>query len=117
MSSLCRLEEPHAPHRRTGPIAACTFSDSTAALERAILNKPTTGETALYDAIALGLAQLQAASHDKKVLIVVSDGGDNASRQKLCGVRDRGRHDSFDYHADERDQTEFRGCDAGPFDG
>ena len=63
--------------------AGIPFSDSTAELERAILNKPTMGQTALYDAIALGLAQLQAATRDKKVLIVVSDGGDNTSGHKL----------------------------------
>lgn len=66
--------------------AAIRFTDSTAELERAITNKPTGGQTALYDALALGLAQLQAASRDKKVLIVVSDGGDNASRQNLDQV-------------------------------
>lgn len=59
------------------------FTDSTVELERAILNKQTRGQTALYDAIVLGLAKLQTASRDKKVLIVVSDGGDNASRQNL----------------------------------
>jgi VWFA-related protein len=34
----------------------------------------------------MGLDQLQSASRDKKVLVVVSDGGDNASRRKLDHV-------------------------------
>jgi Ca-activated chloride channel family protein len=59
------------------------FSDSTDELQRAIATKVTQGQTALYDAIAMGLAQLQAASRDKKVLIAVSDGGDDASQLKL----------------------------------
>ncbi len=42
--------------------------------------------TALYDAIEDGLAHLKKASRQKKVLIVVSDGGDNASRHKLPEV-------------------------------
>jgi Ca-activated chloride channel family protein len=62
------------------------FTDSTAELERAIMAIPVRGQTALYDAIAMGLEQLQAASLEKKVLIVVSDGGDNASRLKLNDV-------------------------------
>lgn len=62
------------------------FTDSTDELEYAIAHRPTKGMTALYDAIALGLAQLQTARRDKKVLIVVSDGGDNASRQNLDQV-------------------------------
>jgi len=44
--------------------------------------------TALYAAIAKALEQLQAGSRDKKVLIVVSDGGDNASGQSLAEVMD-----------------------------
>jgi VWFA-related protein len=66
--------------------ATVRFTDSTAELEHAIANRPTTGMTALYDAIALGLAQIQTASQDKKVLMVVTDGGDNASRQNLDQV-------------------------------
>jgi VWFA-related protein len=44
------------------------------------------GQTALYDAIAKALEVLQAGSRDKKVLIVVSDGGDNASAYTLAQV-------------------------------
>lgn len=62
------------------------FTDSSAELERAIGDESARGQTALYDAIAKSLEQLQAASLDKKVLIVVSDGGDNASRRKLDEV-------------------------------
>jgi VWFA-related protein len=65
---------------------AIRFTDSTAILERAIADDSTTGQTALYDAVAMGLEHLQASSRDKKVLIVVSDGGDNASRRKLDQV-------------------------------
>jgi VWFA-related protein len=42
--------------------------------------------TALYDAIARGIEQLQQGKWDKKVLIVVSDGGDNASKRNLAQV-------------------------------
>jgi VWFA-related protein len=62
------------------------FTDSTAELQKAIADESARGQTALYDAIAMGLEQLQAATRDKKVLIVVSDGGDNASRRKLDEV-------------------------------
>jgi VWFA-related protein len=62
------------------------FTDSTADLERAIMALPTRGQTALYDAIARALEQLQTGSREKKVLIVVSDGGDNASKLGLDQV-------------------------------
>jgi len=40
----------------------------------------TQGRTALYDALASGLDYLARGTRERKVLIVVSDGGDNASR-------------------------------------
>ncbi len=39
----------------------------------------TRGRTALYDAIADGIEYLSAGKYERKVLVVVSDGGDNAS--------------------------------------
>lgn len=39
------------------------------------------GKTAFYDAIIAGLARLSSGTHTRQVLVVVSDGGDNASRQ------------------------------------
>ena len=38
------------------------------------------GMTAIYDGIMSGLNRLQLAKHTRQVLIVVSDGGDNASK-------------------------------------
>jgi VWFA-related protein len=62
------------------------FTDDTIELERAIMTELARGQTALYDAIAMGLERLRAANRDKKALIVISDGGDNASRLKVDQV-------------------------------
>jgi Ca-activated chloride channel family protein len=62
------------------------FTDSTTELEKAITSSRGGGETALYDAIARALEELQAGSRERKVLIVVSDGGDNASVHSLDQV-------------------------------
>jgi Ca-activated chloride channel family protein len=62
------------------------FTHNVDELQDAIMSAPTGGQTALYDAIAQALAHLQTGSRDKKVLIVVSDGGDNASRRSLDDV-------------------------------
>jgi Mg-chelatase subunit ChlD len=58
----------------------------TARLEAALTHMPAAGMTALYDAVVTGLRQLSAGSHDKKVLLIVSDGGDNASVHGLAQV-------------------------------
>jgi len=41
------------------------------------------GMTAIYDGIMSGLSRLERAKHTRQVLIVVSDGGDNASKATL----------------------------------
>jgi Ca-activated chloride channel family protein len=62
------------------------FSDRVGTLGAAIWGAPAIGTTALYDAIVEGLKRLQQGSSDKKVLIVISDGGDNASKATLDRV-------------------------------
>ena len=69
-----------------GPTGAREFTDNPLELEAAIAGVPADGQTALYDAIVAGLKQLDAGHRDKKVLVVVSDGGDNASTQTRSGV-------------------------------
>lgn len=74
------------------------FSASDAELEKALNGVPASGATALYDAIEAGLVHLSKATLDKKVLIVISDGGDNASRHKLSQVLESaGRSDAIIY--------------------
>src|SRR6202158_1299205 len=55
-------------------------------LEKALSRNKADGLTALYDAVAVALEQLKKGKWDKKVLILISDGGDNASRHKLDEV-------------------------------
>ena len=62
------------------------FTGSSAALQSAISEAQAEGRTALYDGIAKALDQLKLGNLDKKALIVVSDGGDNASRHTLPQV-------------------------------
>lgn len=62
------------------------FTNDADALERAIVATPVTGQTALYDAVGKALDQLRGAARDKRVLIVISDGADNASSLTLNQV-------------------------------
>jgi Ca-activated chloride channel homolog len=65
---------------------AMPFSNSAGQLTVAIGSAPAEGMTALYDAIVRGLDVLRKGERDKKVLVVISDGGDNASQANLDGV-------------------------------
>jgi Ca-activated chloride channel family protein len=62
------------------------FTDQVAQLEVALSKIAANGETALYDAVAIALEHLKKGTRDKKVLIVISDGGDNASKHKLTEI-------------------------------
>jgi Ca-activated chloride channel family protein len=55
-------------------------------LAQAISNTPAAGQTALYDAVVTAQERLKASPREKKVLIVISDGGDNASAHSLAEV-------------------------------
>jgi VWFA-related protein len=65
-------------------------SDVTSLQESMSALKPE-GQTSLYDAIMRGLDRLDEGSRARKVLIVLSDGGDNASRATLDQVIARAR--------------------------
>jgi Ca-activated chloride channel homolog len=54
-------------------------SANSGQLERALPATTGSGKTALYDALELGIKHVQELKQDKKALILISDGGDNAS--------------------------------------
>jgi Ca-activated chloride channel family protein len=62
------------------------FTSDPQILERAVSAVSARGQTALYDAVAEGLKHLELGKREKKALIIVSDGGDNASRHKYSEV-------------------------------
>jgi hypothetical protein len=49
----------------------------------ALDSRETRGKTALYDAVYLSAEHLENSRNDKKALLVISDGEDNASRYEL----------------------------------
>jgi Ca-activated chloride channel homolog len=62
------------------------FSGDRAELRRALDRSGARGRTALFDALRAALGQLAAGQRQKKVLIVISDGGDNASTTRFEDV-------------------------------
>jgi Ca-activated chloride channel homolog len=68
------------------------FTDNIGQLQVALSRGVPSGETALNDAITVALAHLKDGSRDKKVLVVISDGGDNASKSTGSAVRTAATH-------------------------
>jgi Ca-activated chloride channel family protein len=56
------------------------FTSSVEDIQGKLVTTIPKGRTALLDAIYLGLNQMRHAHHQKKALLIISDGGDNHSR-------------------------------------
>ena len=72
-----------------------SFGDIHAALGAA---KPK-GNTALADAIYMGLAKLRHAKYSRKALLIISDGGDNNSRHSLRQIKNLARESDVEIYA------------------
>jgi Ca-activated chloride channel homolog len=75
-------------HVRRGLPNGTMFSDNSEVLRKALWNSPAEGMTSLYDGILDALNQLEAGTQDKKSLVIVTDGGDNASAHNFKDVLD-----------------------------
>jgi VWFA-related protein len=58
-------------------------------LEARIARVDSIGGTALYDAVEAGTEAVRAGTHDRRVLVVISDGRDNASQESFAGALTR----------------------------
>jgi Ca-activated chloride channel family protein len=64
------------------------FTGMITELETAISGFDLGGTTALYDAILLAQSQFKRAAYGRKILLVITDGGDNSSKASLAEVLD-----------------------------
>ena len=62
------------------------FTNDLEQIHSALVRNAPAGMTALYDALAAGIEHLKSGTRNRKALVVLSDGGDNASRQSLDDV-------------------------------
>lgn len=62
------------------------ISDGMTVLRRLDLAEPR-GQTALYDAAYLGVEKVKEGRHDKRALLIISDGQDNASKYSYGELR------------------------------
>jgi Ca-activated chloride channel family protein len=62
------------------PESVCPFTTDPKDIENILPSVQAEGWTSLFDAIYLGVNQMKHANHARKVLLILSDGGDNNSR-------------------------------------
>ena len=71
--------------------ASVSFTSDERALERAVAGTTARGETALYEAVIDALQHLKLSNLKRQALIVVTDGGDNASNHTFQQMMDLAR--------------------------
>jgi VWFA-related protein len=74
---------------RTGLPSTIDFTTNRLQLRASLQRFTPGGKTAFYDAVIAGLDHLEKAGYQKRVLVVLSDGGDNASRHTEREMLDR----------------------------
>jgi VWFA-related protein len=90
--------------------ANIAFTDRQDQLRSALTRIHAAGQTSLYDGMAAALDHLRQGDRDKKVLILISDGGDNASRHTLAQVIEMAKNSAAIIYAigifDEQDEDQ-----------
>jgi VWFA-related protein len=87
------------------------LANDRTALESALMALVPEGRTALYDALVSGLDRLANGTRPRKVLVLISDGGDNASHATLAAVLGQARASNATiyaiglFEADDRDRN------------
>jgi VWFA-related protein len=92
------------------------FTDRQEDLRTALSKIRAIGQTSLYDGIAVALDHLNQGTRDKKVLILISDGGDNVSKHSLAQVLAMAKQTTaiiyaigiFDEHDDDQNPAVLR---------
>jgi len=69
------------------PKLSVPFTTDTDLLYREISHARPYGRTSLFDAIHLALEVMKGARHNRKALVIVSDGGDNRSRHTFSAIK------------------------------
>jgi len=94
--AFARTSNPHdqmfvvnfGEHASLGLPADTPFTDRRDQLQLALSEVASDGQTALFDGLAVGLDHLKQGDREKKALILISDGGDNASQHSFAELLD-----------------------------
>ena len=82
-------------HARFGLPKGTLFTGRISLLENAIAAFDLGGTTAFYDALLLAESPFHSAAHSRKVLLTITDGGDNSSHATLTEVLNAVREDGI----------------------
>lgn len=65
------------------------FTDQIGDIQNSMIFVESKGSTALLDAVVLSINEMRHAKHNRKAMLIISDGGDNNSRYSVNEIRSR----------------------------
>jgi Ca-activated chloride channel family protein len=86
------------------------LADSTQSIDQIqgeLLAEQPGGPTALLDAVYLAISKLRSARYERRAILILSDGGDNASRYKLREIKNVARESDVQIYAIGLFETSF----------
>ena len=81
------------------PRLLADYTHDCGAMQNQLVTAQPHGMTALLDAIPLAVEHLRRATNPRRVILIVSDGGENASRASLADIRRRAREANAQVYA------------------
>jgi VWFA-related protein len=81
------------------PELVLPFTHNLGQIQDRILTARSKGNTALLDGVTLAIAAMKKASHPRKALLLLSDGGDNHSRYTATEVKNRVKESDVQIYA------------------
>ncbi len=90
------------------PELVADFTTSVEEIQGKLLSVIPKGRTALLDAIYMGISKMRKANHQKRALLIISDGGDNHSRYTESEIRNLVKEADVQIYAIGLFDTNFR---------
>jgi len=81
------------------PTLLADYTNDCPTLQSQLLSMKTHGSTALLDAIPLSVEHLRKAASPRRVILIISDGGENASRTRVSEIRQLAREANAQLYA------------------
>jgi len=81
------------------PKLIATSTQSIGTIQSKLALETPDGNTALLDAVYMGVAQMRRARYQRRALLIISDGGDNSSRYRLKEIKDIVREADVEIYA------------------
>jgi Ca-activated chloride channel homolog len=75
------------------------FTSESSDVQNEVAIKKPGGQTALFDAVYMGLGEVRKGRNEKKALILITDGEDNSSRYALSEVREFAKESDVQIYA------------------